>query len=597
MKSRSLWFASALGLLASFSVAPATATPGGDAVTLVEAGAPTCKLVTIADTESDFLLNRSADLIADTIYEWSGVKLPRAEMNEANRELSSEQAIVFATLGALKKIAPDLSSSKEFAKAAEIDEQGFVCVAHTSKNARQLFVVSQTPRGVYNGAVYLRDFWIDGTKHNLTCEFRPVVRTPKMGGRATYTLTIWGNEAEYTPADWEKVFERFANDGVDRIYFWVSGHFPSKKYPQTYRSKTVEGGKTYDTTVDSKIGTVEDLQKIVHSAHKLGMKIYLGGGLGCWCGTIHLTHSAAETLKRGPKEPSLCPSNAQSRQALVEYYQELFAALPEADGLFIESADEVGACDCATCGHSLDKLGSKQFGQAQLSLCQEIMNAVWRDHPQARLAYTIGYPEHVKDVAYYNLIQRMSKDPRFEWMEARKSWSFPGPNGEPQTPSFFSNQVMRWKEYHITSVEDMVAEANRIGKEGMYGMILSFSPGFTSGSFYKDIPFPTDILPYALTGFVFREATWNPDVTAEGMVDLTQQRFFGKDAPRHLAADLWKLREMIRTRKGLHELNSIEDHIKEARESAGPKTMQGLNLMTRAVDDLHRYSTKKRATN
>ena len=153
---------------------------------------------------------------------------------------------------------------------------------------------------------------------------------------------------------------------------------------------------------------------------------------------------------------------------------------------------------------------------------------------------------------------------------------------------------MRWKEYHTAPLDDIVTEANRISKEGMYGMILSFSPGFTSGSFYKDIPFPTDILPYALTGFVYREATLNPHATVEEMVDLTQKRFFGKEAPQNLAADLWKLREMIRTRKGLNELTTIEEHIKEAREAAGPKTLQGLSLMARAVDDLRKHSTKTR---
>lgn len=96
-----------------------------------------------------------------------------------------------------------------------------------------------------------------------------------------------------------------------------------------------------------------------------------------------------------------------------------------------------------------------------------------------------------------------------------------------------------------------------------------------------------------LNATVMYSACWNPDVTVEGMVDLTQKRFFGEDAPQDLAADLWKLREMIRTRKGLNELNAIEEHIKDARESAGPKTMQGLSLMTRAVDDLHKHSTKK----
>ena len=73
-----------------------------------------------------------------------------------------------------------------------------------------------------------------------------------MKGRAAYTLSIWGNDTEYTASDWNNIFEAFARDGIDRIYFWVSGHFPSVKYPQTY--KCADG--PWDTTVNSRIGTL-----------------------------------------------------------------------------------------------------------------------------------------------------------------------------------------------------------------------------------------------------------------------------------------------------------------------------------------------------
>lgn len=565
-----------------------------DTMLLASQGEPASQLVVVADKASEQLMNRSADLIVETVDRWSGAKLPRQQLHAPKQELLPDQAIVLTTLEALQKVAPQLAAAQEFARAGEIDPEGFVYVPRTVSGKQQLFVVSQTPRGVFNAATYLIDFCIDGTKQDLKASFQPIVRSPKMGGRAAYTLTIWGDEATYTPENWATIFEQFARDGVDRVYFWTSGHFPSQKFPQTYRSKTVEGGKTFDTTEDSKIGTVADLQAIIRSAHKLGLKIYLGGGLGCWCGTIHLTNSDPDTLKQGPKEPSLCPSNPRARQAILDYYQEMFAALPEADGLFIESADEVGECTCKLCSKPVDQLGSRQFGQSQLSLCQELMDAIWRDHPHARLSYTIGYPEHTKDVAYYNRIERWNKDPRLEWMEARNSWTFPGANGEPQLAPTRARQVMRWKQWYNAPLTEMVADANRAGKEGWYGLVWSFEPGFATGSFYTDIiPFPTELLPYTLTSFVFRETTWDPNLSVEELQERTQRRYFGNDAPGHLAADLWKLREMIRTRKGLSELKTIEEHIREARVSAGPKTTQGLDLMARAVADLHKYGTKR----
>lgn len=574
-------------------------------IALTEAGKPACKVVVIANEKDSFLMKRSAQAIIYTVKLWSGMDLPLVAANEKTNNLFAEQAIVLATYDALKLIMPGLETNKELTRVHLLDEQGFVCVPLERNGVKQLFIASQTPRGVYNGCVYLKDFGIDGGKTNLCAEFKSAIRSPKMGGRPAYNLTIWNNEAEYTAADWGKIHESFARDGLDRVYFWVSGHFPSKKYPQAYKCVDVAKGASYDTTVKSNIGTIADIQEIIRHAHELGLKLYLGGALGGWVGTKFLTNFEPGTLKsggeQGPGWQSLCPSHPKSRQALIEYYREMFIALPEADGLFIESADEMGACSCPVCRKPIDEFGSIQFGQSQLTLCQEIMNAIWRDHPRACLSYTIGYKEHIKDVAYYNLIRKMSGDPRFEWMEARNSWSFPGPDGKSLPVSAFSNKVMHWGQYYDKQLETLIADANSAGKKGLYGLIMSFEPGFGSGSFYHDIPFPTDILPYALTGFAFRELTWDPALTVLDLRQRIQKRFFGREAPPCLGEDLWQLREVIRLRRGVQqaldqELDIIEQHIKAASSGASPKTMEGLGLLVRAVNDARKhYSSSKAA--
>jgi hypothetical protein len=595
MRSRLTAFVVAQIFVCTGSAGSAADIARNPGLKLVVSGKPACTLLVVGKDESLGLLNRAAAAVGDTVRLWTGVFLNSRTVSVADAKLPVESAIIFATLDALKAIAPELvRTHDELARVPALDEHGFVCVPVEDHGAKQLLVVSQTPRGVYNGAVYLRDFGIDGPRDNLFAEFQSVVRSPQMGGRPAYTLTIWGHEAQYTPKDWATIFQSYARDGIDRVYFWVSGHFPSQKFPQTYYCQDIQHGKLYDTTKNSRIGTVADLKKIIASAHEQGLRIYLGGGLGCWCGTQFITNKEAETMKSGTKDESLCPSNPKSRQALIDYYQELYAALPESDGLFIESADEAGECICPMCSRPVDELGSRQFGQAQLSLCQEIMSGIWRDHPNARFAYTIGYQEHAKDVAYYNLIQRLSADPRFEWMEARNSWSFPGPSGEARPAASFSKQVMRWKQHYNVPLEDLITDANRAGKEGLYGLIWSFEPGFATGSFYKDIiPFPTDLLPYALTAFVYREATWNPELSVVEMRDRVLQRFFGREAPAALSDDLWKLREIIRTGKNVKELGAIEQRIQAARTNAGPKTMEGLELMQRAIDDIRKHREKK----
>jgi hypothetical protein len=567
-----------------------------DALPLVHNGKPACTLVVIQSDESAWLIDHAAETIISTVKRWTGVDLPQVRIDKQGGSLPSGPAIVLGTLDGLARFAPECKDAG--VPAAFVNEHGFACVPLRTNAASRFVVTGPSSRSVFNGAICLRDFRIDGSKSDLSLHTTPIIRTPQLAGRAVYLLTIWGHEARYTADNWITIFDSFARDGFDRVYFWFSGHFPSKKYPQTYKCK--DG--PWDSTVESGIPTIEDQRKIIRAAHDRSLKIYLGGALGGWVGTRFLTNEAPGTMKTPPKgasyegKYSLCPSSPASRNALIEYYAEMFDALPEADGVFIESADEWGGCVCADCGNSLDKLGSTQFGQAQLSLLQEIMAGIWRNHPHARVAYTIGYDEHRKDPAYYRLIRQMN-DPRIEWMEARNSWSFPGPDGSDRPARTFSRQVMRWRQYYGQSLDNLVQDANRVGSEGWYGLITAFEPGAGTGDFYRDIPYPTDIMPYVLTGFVWREMTWEPLLTRAQMLDRVRQRFFGREADSQLAEDLWFLREILRESAGgklspanRDKLASIEAHAAEARASAGPKTAETLHLIARAVADIRKHT-------
>ncbi|HSW46273.1 MAG TPA: hypothetical protein VLM89_11955 [Phycisphaerae bacterium] len=577
------------------------AATGQDALALTRNGEAACKVVSVVGQEPELLMQMAVSSITDTVHRWDDVKLSVVEVKESAGQLPPEPAIVLSTLSRLRKLLPDVEPlNNTLLRVALIDEQGFACIPVTRDGVTWMFVVGRSPRGVYNGAVYLRDFLIDGSAGNLRLDIEAVVRTPQMRGRPVYLLSIWGEEDEYKPEDYEKVFASFARDGVTHVYFWLSGHFPSRKYPQTYKLNN----NNWDSTENSGIGTLADQRRLIRHAHDLGMGFYLGGALGAWCGTFMLTNREPGTMRTRSIDESgqdvsdwaLCPSDPRSQRALIDYYKEMFDALPEADGLFIESADEYGECHCDRCQVPVDEFGSKMFGQNQLSLVWEMMNEIWKDHPRARLAYTIGYSPHVRDPAYYEVVRQMSADPRIEWMEARNSWEFPGLRGDPLPAAYFSPRVMRWEYSDTRPLEQLVQNTMRVASSGMHGYIMTFSPGFASGSFYHDIPFPTDLLPYVLTHFVYREATWLPAGTVEEMKTRVRQRFFGKEASPALGDDLWALREILRECAGrkmsaAHQetLKRMEKHINQAREGANPKTRSGLDLMSRAINDLRSF--------
>lgn len=560
-------------------------------------------VVSINGSQPDWLMNQAVQVITHSAKRWASVDLKVVTLSDGLRELPSSPGVVLTTLDRLRKVAPGIElSNPEVMRVSFLNEQGFACVPVRSNGNLHMLVVGRTVRGVFNGAVYLRDFCIDAREGRLYLQPQTIVRTPQMSGRPVYLLTIWNEESRYTASDWERIFDSFIRDGIDTVYFWVSGHFPSKKFPQTY--KVAEGQA--DSTTHSGIGTLEDQHRIIRAAHERGLKIYLGGGLGAWAGTRFLTNLRADTMKTPSKDAptaneSLCPSHPLSRKALIEYYTEMFDALADADGLYIESADESGKCSCALCDKSIDSLGSKQYGQSQLTIIQTIMSSIWRDHPHARLAYSIGYPEHKNDPAYYQVVRQMS-DQRIEWMETRNSWEFPGPSGKNLPAPYFSRRVMIWKYDDLRPLEELIEDVSRAAKLGWYGCIATFSPGFASGSFYHEIPFPTDSLPYVLTSFVLREATWEPSLTVEDMRERVQDRFFGKDSSEDgLGNDLWTLREMIRTTARAKKmttdqsaiLTEIEQRVERAGRRASPKAQESLATMRRAITDIrNRYDSE-----
>jgi hypothetical protein len=186
-------------------------------------------------------------------------------------------------------------------------------------------------------------------------------------------------------------------------------------------------------------------------------------------------------------------------------------------------------------------------------------------------------------------------------MEARDNWAFVGPGGTTRPAAFFSPRIKRWRQYYGRPLEDMVRDADRAADLGFYGLITAFEPGFATGCFSKEIPYPTDALPYVLTGFVWREATWDPGLAVDGMLQRVRQRFFGREAPAALARDLWALREMIRTTAGGEKMTperrdalaAIESRVVEAQALAGPKTAETLTLMTKAIAEIRLHAEAK----
>jgi hypothetical protein len=131
----------------------------------------------------------------------------------------------------------------------------------------------------------------------------------------------------------------------------------------------------------------------------------------------------------------------------------------------------------------------------------------------------------------------------------------------------------------------------------------------------KRIPFPVDLIPYALTRFAYREFTWDPRLTWPDFRKLLLSKFFGEESDPEwvdLMLTLFELmrtgpitgsfRELVGGGAGPGEyasvlpprLAAIEARISSLEAGASPKTKKvGLPLLRQAITDMREtYKTK-----
>src|SRR5262249_14594270 len=127
-------------------------------------------------------------------------------------------------------------------RVAFADAHSFAVEARREGGSRRLLIAGKTARGAYNGAVFCRDFLLDATSHPLPLSpskgergrgegaigkadvfvrAANLIRSPRLGARGTYHLSIYGVAMKYTAEDWMKVIDRYAEDGMERVYFWL----------------------------------------------------------------------------------------------------------------------------------------------------------------------------------------------------------------------------------------------------------------------------------------------------------------------------------------------------------------------------------------
>jgi hypothetical protein len=533
-------------------------------------------------------------LIAGTAQRWGGCR-PNVVRLAKDAPLPTGNLILLGTpethsaIAALCNVTESAVSRVPF-----LDDHGFVIESRDADGAKRLILAGKTPRGAYNGAVLCRDFLLDATpgapgEADVFVRSASICRSPRLAVRGTYTLSFYGRAVEYTAEDWMRIVDRFAEDGMNRVNFWLSGHHPSKKYPHLYNVDDPSGQSTRGTKL-----TVDGVRRLIRHCHDRGIEFFIGGGVFAWCASEQLAKGHPEIRADCPPYYGLCPSKPFARTGVREHFLEMYDTWPEADGFMFEIRDEYGECRCLDCQVRLDEFGSKQYGRAEITWLQEFAREAWKKNPALRFCWLIGYAEHARDVYYYDQIRRMS-DPRFEWLDTRVglpgpgNGALPGPGGIRRPFTFFSSRIQHWDQFYTLPIPALLANPQKVAEHGLNGYVVAFEPGpwVGSSSYYGDvIPLPVDILPYCMMGFAYREATWNPGITLDEFRKNVHRRYFSPEAPARLADDMIYLHQF-----SLDHWPELRLYGKYGRPRTGPggerpePTIAGQLKRVRAISD------------
>lgn len=526
---------------------------------LADKGKSRCVVVT--GDQPSFMEQRAAREIAGVLKRDGGAAAAIKIFSEVPRETDST-VVLLGTPASLPTLAKWMTEeSGGLGDLSLIGPDGYVVQTLTRNKQKYLVIAGLTPRAVFYGSVFAGEQLIlpRGNSGEVYVDSVKMTRVPAMKQRAPYLLNLSGRGPEFGVDDWKFVLDGMARESINRVYFWWQSLYKPRDFPDR---RIIDGG------VQRVKMTNEDVNELARYAHKLGMEFLIGGGAFSWGGAAALIKEFPDT--RAVKAGGMCPSHPKARELQHKFSLEMLEVINEADGIWFEPRDEHGECRCKTCQTPVDKFGSKQYGQSEMTFLKDFCKALWAKRPRAQVAWLVELYKpskmHSEDPAYF---QRLSEieDPRLNWIVVWGAWEFPGPRGEYLPAAFFSRNIIWWNRPYSIPLEKIQSDALRASRSGFLGSSPAFEPCFGVDYYGLDIPYPVDKLPYELTSYAFRELCWSPAQTMQGLKQKMRIRYCGPEGSPELVDDIIFLRSFAI--EGNWTLNTSSTLTKLAGEMVG----------------------------
>ncbi len=426
---------------------------------------------------------------------------------------------------------------------AGLGDEGFRIVTHEAGDQQFVVVTANSAIGLKHGCQELAYFRMPATADGAAVDWPLDVRMkPAFAYRGVYILPCWA--AHDSLHSWKRVLKFHSELTLNRNWFWLAGFPLLEQYGGEY-----EGTDLADAW---------NVGGLVNLCRGEGMKFYIGGGWFTW----HHEKHAAGSIERG-----------------IQYYRDMLALLPEAEGIYLEPAGE---------GRDADEKTWRERTEALKTLT----DLIWRDRPNFEFAIAIG---EFNAEAYRQAVHQID-DKRIYWW-----WCW----GDPIRDNALSEHplVLRWHTIVRMSEFHGSNDPPGPGELALTGFATSYDPGQGFGNPWNGwgklgIDHPREFHPHTMPFFshqyLFRERCWNVNLTDEQFAARLSRRLFDADMPPESIELYLRLADLCPKPADADDrsLETLDAFIEAHADYGTRRNRDTLQRMREAIDGVRRERAK-----
>ncbi|MGN6136989.1 MAG: hypothetical protein ACTHOU_21105 [Aureliella sp.] len=428
---------------------------------------------------------------------WYGWQLPMA------REAAAPGTYVVAGNQQSNAVLRELAAEGLELDDVALGDEGFRILSHETDQRRFIVVHAKTAVGLKHGCQELAYFRIAASGDSASLPWPlDVTMQPAFAYRGCYMLPCWS--AYDSLASWRRALQFNSELTLNRTWFWLNG-FPL--LPQY--------GGTYPGT---DLGDLNNVRSLIELCHNEGMKFYIGGGWFTWHHKESSGGAGAGRVARvgaGGGEAPLAADDA-ALAAGIQYYLALLAALPDADGLYLEPTGE----------------GAEAAGEVwrkHVDALARLLQEIDRKRPEFEVAVAIG---RFNSSDYRSAMHALAPEKMY-WF-----WAW----GDPLEDKALAEHplVLRWHTSQVMSPFHGSSQPPQRIEKALTGLVTSFDPGMGFGNPWNGWAkigvdqarnFDPYTMPYFSHQYWFRERCWNPDLSESQFAARLSKRLFDADMP------------------------------------------------------------------